>query len=438
MTMTNRRARACALLAGFLIWAGPAYADAVTDWNAVTLQATLDAVPPHPGPTVVLDIATVHAAVYDAVQAIERRFRPYHVKIPGASGSPEAATAKAAHDVLVHIYPSLTASLDQTYADYLAAHGLAADDPGVAVGAEAAAGILALRANDGSFPPSSPPFLGGSDPGVWRPTPSFLPGPPPSNAPALAPWLAKVTPFTLKSPSQLRAAPPPKLTSGRYRREYNEVKSLGELSSTDRTPEQTEIAYFWAANYFVLWNRATRDLADAHVHDIGKSARLFALVTLSMADAVITAWDTKFHYVFWRPLTAIQEGDDDGNSKTVGEPGWQPLTNTPNYPDPTSGASAVTRAATRALARFFGRDKMTFSVTTTNPLAQQPTRTYKRFSDAATDVVNARVYEGIHFRFADVGGRKQGWKVANWAFRHFFRPIHKKRHHHDDDHDDDD
>ncbi len=154
------------------------------------------------------------------------------------------------------------------------------------------------------------------------------------------------------------------------------------------------------------------------------------VANLAMADAVITAWDTKFHYVFWRPLTAIQEAGNDGNPETASDADWQPLINNPNYPDYTSGANNVTGAATRALALFFGTDEMTFSATTTNPAALQEVRTYNRFSDAAADVVNARILEGIHFRFADVQALKQGRHVAQWAFSHFLRSVDE------DDHDD--
>jgi hypothetical protein len=409
-------------------------ADAVTDWNAIAIQ-TIAGVPTHPGATALLDSAMVQAAVYDAVEAITGRFRPYYVHIPGASGSPAAAVAKATHDVLVSRFPSLTASLDTTYHDYLTAHGLAESDPGVAVGQQAAAGIIALRANDGSFPVNPPPFIGGTDPGVWRPTPSFLPGPPPSFSPMLAPWLATVTPFTLTSPSQFRAVPPPPLTSKRYATAFNEVKAMGRGSNSARTAAQTDLALFWAANYQVVWNHVLRDIDTAHVLNIDDSARLFALVSLAMTDAVITAWDTKRHYVFWRPLTAIQEADSDGNPGTDSDPNWQPLINNPNYPDYTSGANNVTGAATRALALFFGTDEMTFSVATTNPAALQQMRTYTRFSDVAADVVNARIYEGIHFRFADVQARKQGRHVAQWVFSHFLRSVDDDDH---DDHDDSD
>jgi hypothetical protein len=419
-------------------------ADAVIDWNAIAIQ-TIAGVPSHPGATSFLDSAMVQAAVYDAVEAITGRFRPYHVHIPGASGSPDAAVAAAAHHMLVKRFPSLATSLDTTYHTYMTTHGLSETDSGVAVGEAAADGIIALRATDGSFPdcsPMPPPplcrFIGSTDIGVWRPTPSFiilpgatLPSPLPFS-PMLAPWLATVTPFTLTSPSQFRAVPPPSVTSKRYAKAYDEVKRMGASSNSDRTPEQTDLALFWYSNFLVLWNQTLRGIAAAHVHNIDDSARLFALTNLAMGDAVITAWDTKFHYVFWRPITAIQNGDNDGNRDTVGDANWQPLANTPNYPDYTSGANNVTGAVTRALALFFRTDDMTFTVATTYPLAIQRTRTYDRFSDAAADVVNVRIWEGIHFRFADVQARKQGRHVAQWVFSHFLRSVD------DDDHDDHD
>jgi hypothetical protein len=408
--------RRIAILAILLATPASVSADAVADWNGIAVQATLTGA--RPGPIGVLDIAMVQAAIYDAVQAIEGRFEPYYVEIPGASGSPEAAAAKAAHDVLVNRFPAQAASLDTTYQQYLFNHGLAEADPGVGVGAAAAAGIIALRACDGSFPnPAPPAFNGGTDLGVWRPTlPNF--------APMLAPCLGAVPPFTLTRPSQFRAAPPPALTSRRYARDYNEVKAVGALNNSSRTPEQTDLAQFYAGNTLVIWNRALRDIAVAHVDNIAESARLFALADLAIADALITSWNNKTHYVFWRPITAIREGDNDGNSRTAGDPSWLSLITNPNYPDYTSGAVSFATAATRTLALFFGTDRMTFSVTTTNtgPTVED-TRTYESFSDAAQDVVNARVYSGIHFRFADEEARKQGRQVADWAFRNFLRPL---------------
>ena len=397
--------------------------DAATDWNAIAVQALATAAPPRPVTVVFMDLAIVQAAVHDAVQAIDRRFEPYHVAIKGASGSPDAAAAKAAHDVLVNILPGQAASLDTTYHDYLAAHYLAEDDPGVRAGELAAAGILALRANDGRLPnPPPPPFTGGTDPGVWRPTPSFLAGPPPSEAPMLTPLFGEVPPLTLKSGDQFRAAAPPPLSSKRYAENYNEVKALGARFNSARTPEQDQLASFYMGNLFIVYTQTLRDVAAAHTDNIGDNARLLALGTLAMSDSLITAWDSKIHYVFWRPITAIREGDDDLNAHTVGDPEWQPLINNPNYPDYTSGANNVAGALTRMLELYFGTDNVTFTVFSQNPLAVPNTRTYQRFSDLSWDTVDVRIYQGIHFRFADEAGRTQGRQVAEWAFRHFLQP----------------
>lgn len=355
------RALAVAIVCASLSWAASARADgdagpdAVVDWNLITSDAIAvasAATPPRPGPATLLDFAMVHAAVYDAVQAIEGDFEPFLVYIPGACGSPAAAAASAAHDVLVALFPAQAASLDAIYIDYLAAHDLDEDDPGVAVGQEAAAGVLAQRAGDGRFPdPPPPPFVGGTDPGVWRPTPSYLPGPPPSEAPMLAPWLATVAPFTLTDPEQFRADPPPALTSAQYARAYREVKALGRDVGSDRTPAQDALAVFWNLNFGAQWYLALRDIATAHVDDISDSSRLFALASLASADAIITAWDSKRHFVYWRPVTAIHEGHRDGNRRTEGDASWRPMINTPPYPDYTSGANNLSGAMTRTDGR---------------------------------------------------------------------------------------
>jgi len=394
-------------------------ADVVTDWNAIAVQATLTA--NRPGPSGVIDIAIVHVAIYDAVQAIEKKYEPYYVEIPGASGSPVAAAAKAAHDVLVNRFPAQATSLTQMYEQYLLSHGLIESDPGVAVGAKAAAGIIALRACDGSFPTQpQPPFTGGTAPGVWRPTP-------PANLAMAVPWLGNVMPFAMTRPAQFRSEPPPDLTSREYAKDYDEVKAIGALNSSVRNANQTDLAQFYAGNTPVIWNRALRDIANTHVHDVGDSARLLALVSMAVADALISCWNDKNHYVFWRPITAIREGDNDGNPQTIGESGWLSLITTPNYPDYTSGANDFAAAVTTMLEHFFGTDHLTFSITTTNvgPTVQD-TRTYQRLSDAAQDVVDARVYSGIHFRFADEAARKQGRQVAHWTFKNFLRPLSRK------------
>jgi hypothetical protein len=228
----------------------------------------------------------------------------------------------------------------------------------------------------------------------------------------------------MRSASQFRPKAPPDLNSPGYTRAYNEVKSLGAATNSDRTPEQTELANFWNLAYPGVWQRVVRDISIAHVPNISDSSRLFALVTMSEADSLIAAWDSKSAYVLWRPSAAIQQGDFDGNPKTVGDPTWQPFIGNPPYPDYTSGANNISAAATRALSLFFGTDEFTFSITTTNTAPTNvDTRTYTRFSDVRDEVVEARIYEGIHFRFADEKARKQGEHIAQWANGHFFRPI---------------
>lgn len=426
--MKGLRALAGLIACGLLSFAGPACADAVTDWNEIAQPAIAAG---RPGPIGVVDSALVQIAVHDAVQAIDRRFEPYHVEIKGAKGRHSAAVAAAAHDVLVGLYPAQAQSLDAAYLNYLANNGLA-NDPGLAVGQKVAAGILPLyRAAPNPLPP---PFTGGTLPGEWRPTNSFIgnpPGPPAPFSPMAVPWAANLDPFTLTSPARFRAAPPPALTSARYTRDYNEVKALGAFSGSSRTPEQTDIGYFYSENFLAQWNRALRTHSAKHVHRIGDTARLFALANMAMADAFITAWDSKRHYNFWRPITAINEGANDGNPNTAGDTTWQSLINNPNYPDYTSGANNLTGALTKTLELFSGTDKVTFEVTSLAPLAVKKTRIYQRFSDAAKDVVDARVYLGIHFRFADTAARTQGRRVAEWTFNHFLLPLHD----HDDDHD---
>jgi hypothetical protein len=401
--------------------AGPACGDAVTDWNEIAQQAIVAG---RPGPIGAVDSALVQVAVHDAVQAIDKRFEPYHVDVKGAKGSRSAAAAAAAHAVLVGIYPAQATALDTTYFNYLAANGLG-NDPGLLVGEEVAAKILPLRRVDPN--PLPLPFTGGTGIGQWRPTSSFIGNPPapPSGAPMAVHWMGGFDPFTLTGPARFRAAPPPAVTSERYRRDYDEVKRLGSFASTDRTPEQTDIAYFYTDNFLAQWNRALRGIAANHLHRTGDTARLFALANLAVADALISSWDSKKFYFLWRPITAINEGDNDGNPNTVGDPNWRPLINTPNYPDYTSGANNVVGAMTRTLQLFFGRDRMTFEVTTLAPLAVQKTRTYHRFSDAAEDVVSARILLGIHFRFADTAARTQGRRVAEWGFNHFLLPLHE-------------
>ena len=402
------------MAASTLVTATSATADVVTDWNEKTVAFVNAA--GRPAPAWILDLAMVHLAMHDAIQAYQRRFETYGDPIAGAEGSAVAAAARAARDVLVARFPAQEKTLDEAYLVYLASKHLQQTDPGVVVGQQAALGIINQRHNDGAYPTDPEVFTGGNDPGQWRPTqPTF-------QQPMMAPWMGSVTPFALRDVDGLLHEPaPPHLTSGLYARDYDEVKTLGARTGSSRTVAQTNLALFYSGNFFVQMNAIARSAAVARLSDIGDSARLLALVNLSAADALIVSWNNKRTYNFWRPSTAIAEGDNDGNPRTAGDPLWLPLINDPPYPDYTSGASSITSAFMRTLALFFDDDTYTFTVTTT--VAGHPVRTYSRFSAVTDDVVNARIYLGIHFRFADEVARRQGKQAADWAFTHVLRPL---------------
>jgi hypothetical protein len=418
MTMTRRgRARILGYLMVLGLSAVPAAADVVTDWNLIAQTVIGNGASTRPTPSSSLDFAMAHIAIHDAIQAFQQRFESYNPPIIGASGSPIAAAAKAARDVLVNRFPAQAGSIETTYQNYLSANGLLPTNAGVAVGAQAATNIITRRANDASFPPNPETGTGGTAPGEWRPTPPAL-------APMSAPWFGSVVPFALNdSIGLLPEPPPPHLRSGAYANAYNEVKALGARFNSSRTPEQTDFALFYSDNFGNQLNRAVRAIAAAHLTDIGDSARLFALTNIAAADALMSAWNTKRFYFFWRPSTAIHEGDNDGNPRTAGDPTWLPLINDPPYPDYTSGANSITNAFMRTLGLFFGDDAFTFDVTSTVAAVVQKTRTYSRFSDVSLDVVEARILLGIHFRFADTVARRQGKQAADWAFSHVLRPF---------------
>lgn len=390
------------------------YGDVVTDWNEITVNATNTA-PGRSGPSNLLDIAAVQLAVYDAVQAYERDFRPYCTDIQNASGSPEAAVARAAYDVLKArlTSPAQVLFIEAAYSNYLATHNISPSDSGLQVGAAAASCINDMRTNDGSFPSVVTPFIGGTGMGEWRPTP-------PANAAMAAPWLGFVTPYAMKSSDQFRPGPPPALDSPEYTRDYNEVKLMGAATNSGRTQEQTDIGNFWNLNYQAVINKMLRDLSTEHIDNISDSSRFFALTSTATADAIIASWDSKREYYLWRPITAIHNGDLDGNPKTDGDSAWNSLIPNPPYPDYTSGANAVMAASTRAAQLFFGSNVMTFRVTRTDNGAS---RTFHKFTDLRDEVVEARIYGGIHFRFADTAGRKQGEHIAQWVNGHFFKPV---------------
>ncbi len=403
-----------------------AHADTVTDWNGYASTAIVSTAG-QPPPVSVLSFAMVQGAVYDAVNAIDRTHQPYLVK-PAAmpTDSKDAAAATAAFRVLVTLFPTQQPTLAPLYDTSLAA---AADTPpgaragGVAVGEAAAAAMLKARTNDGRFAPFTPVI--GTTPGTWRPTP-------PAFAQDPAPWVGNVRPFIVGDIELLRSAPPNPLTSRAYAADLNEIKSVGALHSTTRTADQTDAAIFWQDAVFALWNRVFRTLAaDRHL-GIADSARLFAVENLAAADAAIGCWNNKYHWNFWRPVTAIREAASDGNPRTEADPTWTPLfdpstpvfsgpaLSTPPFPDHPSGHNCAAGAIVRTLQSFFGSDRVAFSAFSNK---SGTTRTFHRLSDVLRENIDARVWAGIHFRTADIQGAILGAKVARYLQRHDFRPY---------------
>ena len=386
-------------------WSAAAHADPVTYWNGITVAAVTTG---RAGPPGLFDIALVQAAVHDAVQVIEGQFQPYHYSDPGRRGvgSSAAAVAAAAHRVLVTLYPAQQASLDATYNQYLIDHGLVGD-AALQIGEDAGA---ALYANHYRPVLAVTPFRGHTELGQWR-----------SAVPMGFQHMAISTPFTLNRIDQFRPPPPPPMKSMQYSREYDEVMRLGRASAHPNA--NTDVARFWSGNFVAQWNETLRQLSDAQSLAIGDAARVFALANLAASDAAMAVWESKIFYNFWRPSTAIQEGAYDGNPRTNGDGGWTPLLADPPYPDYVSGANGLTGAFTGLLRLYFGTDTMHFSVKNPSALVIDHERDYTHFSQAAQEVVEARILLGIHFRAADAEGRRLGERVAHWTFQKFLRPV---------------
>lgn len=405
---------AVALAAVASLWFGysaDARADAVTDWNGIALGASSTAA--ENGIRRTRTMAIVHIAIHDALNSIDRRSEAYAVCRPTPDAMPEAAVASAAFHALVALLPTRQESLEEDFADALA--GLPdgpAKNLGVALGAAVAAHLLMVRAGDGSDAMVS--FPGSTIPGQWRPTP-------PAFAPALLPHWGYVKPFGIRSGSQFRSEGPPGLWSRAYTRDFNEVKSLGPLNSTSRTADQTQIALFWVEPSANGWNRIARTVAESQPLDLWDTARLFALINVAMADAYIANFETKYHFNFWRPVTAIREADRDGNPWTVADPGWTPLVATPPIPDYPSAHAAVGAAAARTMILFFRSDRIPFRVA--SPTAGDAARSYSGFWQAAEENALSRIYVGFHFRTAARHGLNQGRAVGQFVSRHLLRPI---------------
>jgi hypothetical protein len=394
-------------------------ADTVTQWNqnAATALYVTAAQPPNVS---VLHMAMVQGAVFDAVNAIDGGREGYLLtsRVATPTDSKDAAAATAAYKVLISIVPAQQPTLLALYNATLA--GIPdgpAETRGIAVGDAAAAAMIAARTADGRF--GMPGFLTGTTPGAWRPVlPSFGNDP---NA-----WVKDVKPFLIREASQFRSSGPYELTSRKYAREFEEVKSVGSLTSTTRTPDQTQAALYWMENPPRTWNRILNSLSASEGVSLVGNARLFAEVYLTVADAFIAVWDEKAHYGFWRPITAIREAHTDGNPQTERDENWLPLVSNPPYPEHPSGHLGLSGAIGRTLQQFFCTDKLSW--TDTNVAGR--TRSFTRVSDAVEEIVGARIWSGIHFRKADEDSVRIANQIAKYRDRHYFNTIH---HQHGDD-----
>jgi hypothetical protein len=390
----------------------------ISDWNALAVT-TLVGDTTKQGTETILYMGFVQAAVYDAVVGVEGRYEPYrfHAHAPRGT-SAQAAAVAAAHKVLVTYVPSAQANLDERYAASLAQlPDGKAKTQGIAFGNRAADNLIRLRANDGRND-ASILFTQPPAPGVWRPTP-------PAFAPMITPWMGFVTPLLVHSPTQFAPPASPKLTSARYTRDFNEVKAFGSATSTARTPAQTDTAVFFSGNPLIMFNTALRDQVTVRHLDIVDAARMFAAIDMSIADAIITVWHAKYVDGTWRPITAITLADTDGNPATDPDPSWVPLFPTPAYPEYPSGYTAFEASASRGLGNVFHTRHLQLTLTST--AAPNLPRQYDSGDVLRQDVVNARMWLGIHFRFGDTAARDLGVRLADWTLDHYFQHAEEKR-----------
>ena len=412
--------------------AGPvALANEVTNWNQIATN-TLVAFPGPAGgaPTALqVNMGMTQGAVYDAINAIEPRHRPYLLAMRfNLHASKEAAAATAAYSVLSNIvstvpatipFPNKTTLLQSLSTAYMASLAAIPDSPsktgGIAAGNAAADAMIAARQGDGRFGPS--PWVPNYAAGHWQPLRN------PDGSPILDPtaWVANVRPFLIQSSSQFRTDGPNSLTSDAYAEDFNEVKALGSVKSTVRTPEQTHIAIFWqGAPPPLAWNGVARNLVDQYAVDIGDSALLFAMLNLSAADSLINCWNDKYYWDFWRPWQSIPEADRDGNPATEPDPSWTPLLTAP-YPSHPSGHLSLDGAHLRVLQMFFGTDEIGFDVTSSR--FDGETRHFDRFSQPLEEIIDARIWAGLHYRTADVQAQILGETNVEYMAENYFQPV---------------
>lgn len=403
----------------FSIAPAGAATDPVLEWNDIAVQFVV--VPALSPVEQTRAMAIVQIAMHDAINAITGEYRRYaRTSRPPAGATPEGAAIGAAFTALTQLFntPDAVAALTVRYTSSLQTHAIAPSDPGPAFGASVATAILALRRDDGAAAAKYvylPPNAGSI--GVWAPV---------SSAPAaqsLLPGWGKVTPFVLRSGSQFRPDAPPRLDSRRYARDYDEIIALGVGSSLARTTEQTQIALFWRASPTAIWNPVLRQAIQSRALTLSETARVAALFYLAAADASIAVWEAKYFYNAWRPQAAIVNGDADGNPLTSGNTAWLPLVPTPPHPEYPSAHASNSGAMAAVLRVLFGNEPG-FAITATSSQNPGFVRQWQSFSEGVDEVIDARVFSGIHFRTSDRVGARLGRQVARFVMTHALQPAH--------------
>ena len=416
----DRRLHSHAALAVLILFFGSltvqVRADVVADWNKEAVRLTLLPASNLAPAAQTRPMAIVHVSMHDAVNGITGEYRTYLRRSPAPAGaSPDAAAIAAAHYALRNLFPSSSGALDEMFAASLAANGLSPGDPGVSYGQNAAAAVLAARSGDGwavaQFNYTAPRS---GQPGVWAPlTPQ----------PALLPGWGRVALWVLPGSLEFLPPPPPLLESPEYANDYNEIKEIGSLNSTTRTAEQTQIATFWLGSPTDIWNQPLREISAARNMSLSARARVFALVYLSVADAATVCWEAKYLYNFWRPQPAIRRGSEDGNLATEADAAWTPLFPTPRHPEYPSGHTVNSTAMASILSMAFGEDPgMPISATVTGI-----NRQWSTFGEGLNEVIDARVYSGIHFRNSDEVGSDVGQQIGNYVWANALRPCPARR-----------
>ncbi len=416
-----------------LLWlcAGTAAADAITDWNNVVISVTIAG--GRPNPETAAASTYMHIAIYDAISSIDGRYTPFatHVTNAPAGASREAAAAEAAYRILAYLYPAATfpALATPFAAAYTTAMNAIPDSQaksdGKAVGQAAAAGLIAKRQNDG-FRASVPYAFGPLGPGVYQKTPG-ADGTIATYAGPVTPWMRQFRPFTLLSTNQFRADGPPALGSSQWAEDFNEVRDFGAASNlpNSRTAEQEEIGLFYGlinAQLQIFRNLQSLAKAQHLTDDIVESARFFAQVSVTITDAQIGCWESKYEFNFWRPITAIQHADIDGNDATAMDVNWRPQIVTPGHPEYPSAHGCSTSAYANAIAEFFGTKRLPGGIWLSGATGH-PNRFFVSTDDIVKEIIDARVYNGVHYRTSVVHGAVLGRKVAQWVAKFYFQPV---------------